>query len=184
MFCAKCGAECSDGDVFCGKCGSKRNDTLTNPEQGYGESPQSYEPETRQPEGRLVGNKMRAPGRVFLLIAGIAYIIFGAFYVATGLFLEGLGQVLEVGDEIGHYTFAIVLLAGYNFVIGVVGIAHRGNPSKGGLLMALVVIDVVLGIVIGLALGTFYEMTPAMWLLYAIPLFYFIGAWRNKNAAA
>ena len=135
------------------------------------------------------GNSMLAPGRIFLLVTGIVYIVIGVFTVIGGLVLSMAGQALGglggmfgvpgLGAGVEFFAFISVVLGGFYFVMGVMGVAHRNNLEKATILITLGIIDIILDIVMGLSMGTF---TIASALMLAIPICYIVGATKNKNA--
>jgi len=147
------------------------------------------------------GIKMQAPGRVFLLVTGIVYIVQGTLGIIAGMFLDnyqpnniyvgGSGSLVDsIVDAqqraelvMSIFAFILVIIAGYLFVVGVMGIVHRNNLEKAALLMTLGVIALIADVVsvVGvLILGTFTITTV---LSLAIPICYIVGAYKNKAVA-
>jgi len=134
---------------------------------------------------------MKAPGRIFLLVTGIIYIVAGVSGIISGLFLEILSQTVDgVGDMVGVQGagsgFGLLaffsLAAGiFSLIMGIMGIVHRNTLEKASMLIAFGVIDMIIDVISMIATGTF---SIAMILLFALPICYIVGAYKNKNAQA
>jgi len=165
MFCTKCGNKIIENAKFCDSCGVDSQGDSSQPGVGINTQP---------------------PGRIFLMVAGIAYIILGVLAVIMGLFLEIIGQTLdglggmagiaEAGEGFSIVAFLSVAIGGFSFVIGIMGIVHRSNLGKAGTLLVLGAISLVADIVSGLVFGAF-SMTTFLFL--AVPICYIIGAYKN-----
>jgi len=132
---------------------------------------------------------MQAPGRTFLLVTGIMYIVSGSIDIIGGLFLDGLAQtvgglgnmfgVQGAGARIEGFAFFSVVLGAYNFVVGIMGVSNRDNLEKGGTLMTLGITSIIVSFILHIVLGT---LSFTMLLFFAIPICYIIGARKNKQA--
>jgi len=132
---------------------------------------------------------MQLPGRIFLLVTGVIYIISGSIAIMSGFFLDmagqalgGLGGIVGVqgaGAGLGGLAFLSVIFGALSFVIGVMGIAHRNNFDKAATLMTLGIIALIADVIAGLIMGTFTITTV---LFLAIPGCYIFGAYKNKNS--
>jgi len=132
---------------------------------------------------------MQAPGRVFLLVTGIMYIVSGSVDIIGGLLLDGVAQavgglgsafgVQRAGAGIGGFAFFSVLHGAYNLVIGIMGVSNRDNFEKSGTLMNLGIISIITSLILHFVFGTL-SMTTVLFL--AIPICYIIGARKNKLA--
>jgi len=130
---------------------------------------------------------MQAPGRMFLLVTGIIYIVSGSSDIIVGVFLEGLAQTISglgnrfgvhgAGAEIGYLAFLTVILGAYHFVIGIMGISNRDNLEKGGTLMVLGTISLVVTLFLKVVMDA---ASMTLLLFFAAPICYIIGARKNK----
>ena len=147
-------------------------------------------------------NNGQASGRILLLLTGIAYVILGVFSVVTGLFFEGAGLFLEevglvlgsgaasgLGEELEPIVFILLIFGVWYFVIGIMGIAYRNELDKAGTLLALGIIDIVIDLFfpiivdwmnISIDMDTSTDISTI--LFFAIPIFYIIGAYKNKRS--
>ena len=145
---------------------------------------------------------MKAPGSIFLLITGIIYVVNNIGFVIMGIAVLLFGAAmgfLGLGLLIG---FAIILLGAFELIVGMMGISHRNNPKKSGMLMVLGIISLIgsvinfffdffsnlilsiLSLVIPF-LGVFaaFAFSPFMTFLFlVVPIFYIIGAHKNKKS--
>jgi len=138
-----------------------------------------------------------APGKNFLKVTGILYIIFGALGVLgafTGIFITevvdavGLGNVVDTDSWTVFYLVGLVG-SGFQIFIGIMGIANCTNLVKAPLLKVLGGID-ILYVIVNAFLG-FVIFTGAIGGATAIvslmigcvlPILYIIGAHKNSQA--
>ena len=111
---------------------------------------------------------MKAPGRIFLLIAGIVY----TFIVAPAFAL--ISFVLYFTGVPGAFygiIFSVAFLAA-----GIIGIRYRNNFAKAEILMTIGILGIVVGIIFISSIGT---LTNTGILLMAPPICYMVGAYKN-----
>jgi hypothetical protein len=145
---------------------------------------------------------MQAPGRNFLLATGIFYIIFGVIEFIAGMIIYAVGEALDgflntfLGDlgmafglgpaptifgfGIGTTGLVFAVMGVFYFVIGIMGIVYRNILEKAQTLMTLGIIALIFDVVSVLVTGTFSITTMP---LFAIPICYIAGAYKNKNHA-
>ena len=125
-----------------------------------------------------------APGRKFLKVVGILYIVAGAITILS--MLQTLAFLLAPGHEnlpdaadMLVLSYIALIQAVYRIVIGGMGVKHCDNREKAKVLLLLVVVDIMI------------EFSAFIWILFsdlgmpmgilalALPILYFIGAWKN-----
>ena len=120
--------------------------------------------------------QIQAPGRKFLKVTGILYILHG------GLMALGIIVVLLFHPEPGDVLFmALVLIQMlYSAFVGTMGVLYCNNIERAGMLLTLVLVD--MGLVAGLSL---YHLLAANIALpnpitnMLIPIFFLIGVVKN-----
>jgi len=133
--------------------------------------------------------KPTAPGRMFLKVVGILYIIFAGISILvslSGLASSDYWDIFLPLDFIPwSLYYAIALLhGGWLLFVGITGLRHCVNLSKGKLLLKLGIAAIVVDalfiawvIVIGYAGAATFTFIGL-----ALPILYVIGASKNKQA--
>jgi len=194
-FCLRCGASCEeeenqtkssgvDAKPSCPMCGAEMawDKTIgyliclfcSNPRQivnsRTGNSTQSNQ--SAQP----------SPGKNFLLVTGILYIIFAGIGILGVASLSGIMSPLALDRILGgpRLTF-YVLLAVYSLFVGIMGIIHSKNNEMASTLIFLAIIGTIWNILLYIASPVL--ISPFMLLDYILPILFIIGAYKNKQAA-
>ena len=119
----------------------------------------------------------QAPGKIFLIIAGVLDIVMGGFAALLALF--GLFDRFFWNDVEQLYPPILVLLLGiWSFVIGILAIAYCSTLSKSKLLRTFGLIDLAF-CVIGMIIKG-YSFTNLANIF--IPLLYCYGAFKNTKS--
>ena len=139
MFCKNCGAEIADNAAFCPKCGSQTAQTSqqTNPYQGQPNQPYGYQGGYR-PQAQNSGGA----GKVMLIVGGIIMIIVGIASLASGVRALGLAA-FGFGAPLAFEIICAILW----LVTGILALVNCGKPEKGGIMMGLGVLLIVLRII-------------------------------------
>ena len=129
-------------------------------------------------------------GRIFLLVTGIFYIVYGVFGFISALSVDVMGQTLgglgnifgvpNVGKKVNDYAFFMIIASVYAFIIGIMGITHRNNSNMGGTLIVLGIIDIILGFIDIFFITKMFTASVLIFVL-VIPICYIVGAYKNKN---
>jgi len=134
---------------------------------------------------------MNAPGRNFIKVTGILWIIFGAIGLLTGLFIADLasagGKVNIPGMEqltgsIGLLAFLMIIGSIVEIIIGIFGIYHCNNREKANLILTIAtcyIIYLILLIILYKAVFSFFSMTSLISFLF--PILYIVGAKKNAE---
>jgi hypothetical protein len=131
--------------------------------------------------------QMNAPGRIFLLVTGILYIVFGAFGVLTALIGAAASQAVRgfgipgIGMDLNTLALIAGVMGGYQIFIGIMGVVYHKKINMASTLMIFGIIDLTISIITILVM---YSGTTAILSLFslAIPICYIIGAYKNKTA--
>lgn len=139
--------------------------------------------------------KVIAPGRKFLFVTGILYIVLAGIAVITavgGLITSGWwDDALPAANGMPWVAYygVLLLIALYGVFMGIMGVVSSNKPERGGLckILAMVaVVGVVVGIVLAIqTLGAIGGAAAAFGALgdAALITLYFIGAHKNQRAA-
>ena len=161
MTCSKCGRPVSVNATFCTECG-ERTSPSTN--------------------SRMTTSGGNPPGSIYLMVTGIIYIVFGAIGVVSALTMgvagAALGSAFGLGGLLGGLAFLAMIPAAFSIVVGILGVMHRGNLEKAGMLMILGIVAVALDLLTAMLFQTFSIFTL---IALAIPGCYAYGAYLNKN---
>jgi len=122
-----------------------------------------------------------APGRIFLLVTGIVYIVIGVVAVLSGVALDTMRQTINstgslfgisgAGNTLGGLGFITVISGSYYIIIGILAIVYRNSYIKSGLLMVLGIVAIVydlISIFVSIILDVF---VPSSIVFLAIPIF-------------
>jgi hypothetical protein len=126
---------------------------------------------------------MKAPGRIYLLITGILYIIFGSLFLLLSVFLWLLdfSNILELTSNLLNPLISSF----FYLIIGSLGIIYRNNPVKAHVQICLGVVNIIF-LAAPLFSSNFYPSPYAFVIILRImflivPIFYIIGVCKNKN---
>ena len=139
-------------------------------------------------------------GRNYLYLSGLLMALGGLVSITIGIF-KLIGCVVcgctavQAGADEGVVT-AIVIIAGIlaltggvlQLIAGIQGVRYSDTPEKAGTCIAwgiIVLVLQVIRLIISLAgsdSGAFYIIVSIIFSI-AVPVFYLIGAFMNKNAA-
>jgi len=128
-----------------------------------------------------------APGKGFLQVVGILYVIFSGFGILVGLL--GMAGTVAIGASPGISTwmfmlFFVVLLfsSGYGLFLGIVGIAHCNNLSKADFVRTCGLVDLLIRSLVaffGAGMGI-----PLAFSGLVLSILFLVGASKNATAAA
>ena len=93
-----------------------------------------------------------APGRNFLLVTGILYIVFGGIAVLLAAYIlimlaiavSFVEDTMPWASTLIFYGITALLWALYQIIIGIMGITHRLRPEKAAMLKVFGITDIVL----------------------------------------
>ena len=152
------------------------------------------------------------PGKNFLFVTGILYIVFGGLAVLSAfmaLFAFALIAAIEPIPFSTFFVFQVILslaMAAYQLYIGIVGIKYRTNFDKAPTLRTLGIIDIILAVLLPIIVvasimsvlfgqfwwhddffimfGPLMFMSAIIGLVFRLPLpiLYIIGAQKNLAA--
>ena len=133
---------------------------------------------------------MYAPGRGFLKVTGILYIVFsGIGIVFTLLAMAGtaaLGTLLGINTSILTLIYLVALvLAAYGLFMGIIGVKHCANLEKAKFLRTCVIIEFVLRgiVVISSAVMIGFSGVVLESIGFVLPILFLIGASKNIEAS-
>ena len=179
-YCTKCGNQLAHSEKYCPKCGS-----ISEAEYVPAENQQQPGPYT----------SAAAPGKGFLLVVGILYIIFGVIYIITSAI--GLASadywdaILPTANNLSWSVYYTISLIGSLFYVflGVMGVINCTRLERASLLRVLACI--VIGYVILYAILVFVTFPDALegiitavyYLVVGLvlPILYLIGAHKNHT---
>ena len=174
MFCGNCGNQLEVKALFCPSCGNKVGNV-----QGPTRSATSS----------------HAPGRGFLKVTGILYIIMGALNAISALILmdtasavAGFGRAFGmpgVGITAGGIRMLAIislLYAIWQAIVGIMGIKHCEDISQAGLLRNLVTVDIIGGVILLLIMTYAITFSWLSLIFFVVPVCYLIGALKNQGA--
>ena len=186
MFCINCGNTLSQGAMFCNNCGQK-----TAAGQGAVATAQRVDTgqAAHRPAPGASGAGAAVPGRGFLKVTGILYIVFGGIGLASGAFAlaaldAATGAAAGVfGDVLTQATAGLraaailsLIWAGYQLFLGIMGVRFCAELDKASMLIVLGGLDVVLIFIAIVQLG-FSFLTL---LSFPLPILFIYGAYKNK----
>ena len=212
--CPNCKAAMPQNASFCASCG-------TNMRQA--QSQQSVQPQTQnqfqQPQVQYqnpvpqsgLQNATLAPGKTFLLIAGILYILFSAIsLLGSANNLLSIDYWLHLfGGEAARatwqsYYMTVILYAAFTCFIGVMGVVNRANLKLANILQWLVISEVAVYFILNLAvfsgmgvnyaLGGWTSWLTPITLAFGLPgvliwpidlilyALFIVGTWKNMSA--
>ena len=140
MLCNNCGHVVDNDNIFCGNCNQIQRK----------EAPElfAYQPVSEQPIPSYMfphNPWKHAPGRKYLLVAGIILIIFGVL----GLLISAAGIALAFywdrimpvwGMSWSTYYTVTLLVSILGIFVGIMGVVNRARPGRGLLCMILAVV--------------------------------------------
>ena len=135
-----------------------------------------------------------APGKNFLFVTGILYIVFGGMGIITSA--VGLAtanywdRTLPIANDMSwsvHYTIALISSLFYIFV-GIMGVINCARLEKASILRVLGCIDIghvilsaiLVAVVFSGALGGFTVVCTLV-LGFVLPILFIIGAQKNHS---
>jgi len=132
-----------------------------------------------------------APGRGFLKVVGILYVVFAGLGILFSLLAmagtAALGALLGINTSILTLLYVIMLLSsGYGLFLGIIGIKHCNDLRKAGFVRICGIVDLVLrsltviwgGVMLGFS-GIVLESFGLV-----LPILFLVGASKNAAAAA
>ena len=185
MYCTKCGAKQDGAHKFCANCGTQFASYINL----------SPEPQSRWDTASVRAPAQQdAPGRRFLFVPGILYIVFGAI---MALYLIGVlattdEWLWEFGGEAMRGAWNLYYIANLFHVlfwifIGIMGIVHRRNRNRAGLMLGLGAADLTMMILLYIAAAPLgiYDFHGAEELAFipvycVLPVLTIIGAVKNR----
>jgi len=128
------------------------------------------------------------PGKRFLQIPGILYVIFAGIGIPVSIFgivsADFWDFFMPVNLPWATYYGLSLVYAGFQLFLGIMGILHCNNPAKTELLFALAVLNLIL------AFAFVAFMLYVSWLMglfsfteFVLPILFLVGALRNRSAA-
>jgi len=127
----------------------------------------------------------KAPGRIFLLVTGIIYIVVGALGILGGLATIELmqspwrGMWERLGTTTLNYYFVVysVVVGLFALYMGILGIKHRNNRDYAAYLFNLGILAIILDVG-----GNFFfsTLSPTSLFFLGLPICYMVGAHKNK----
>jgi len=138
---------------------------------------------------------MNAPGRNFLLVVGILYVVFGGIaivtsfaFLATADYWDRTMPITSGMSWSVRYGIALIF-ALYHIFIGIMGISNRVHIEKAAFLRTLGFIDIVCVIANAVFLaviwgGIFGGASATFGLIVGLvlPVLYLVGAYKNLSA--
>ena len=175
-FCTSCGENLIHIEkIFCPNCGAKMN----------------VEVKSTDIQKQSMCNGQPAPGRIFLHVMGILYILRGSLaIIALGLTMfDGDGLEMTIMSGISWYVYRIFLLlsAFFHVSIGIIAIKKRNLLEKAALLRTLGFIDIgisainkaLIVILFSVSIGNaFFNFINAS----IFSILYLVGACKNLKA--
>lgn len=130
-----------------------------------------------------------APGRGFLKVTGILYIVFSGIGILMGLLAmagtAALGSILGINTSLLTMIYLIALgLSGYGLFMGIMGVKHCNDLGKAKFLRTCVIIEFVfrgIAVISGAVLLGFTGVVLES-IGFVLPILFLIGA--SKNIAA
>ena len=205
MYCTKCGTKSDEDHKFCADCGAPlmAPETAPNPEVASSailnpttplSTPTAATAQTRwDPTWNAAPARTKEPGKIFLLVTGILYIVFGAFIALAmiGLLTSTDEWLWEYGGEAMRGAWNIYYTAelfhGFFWIfIGIMGIVNRINRKRADLLLCLGIADIVILVsmyIIAALLGVLSYNIDSLSLLpfyLILPVLYIVGAARKR----
>jgi len=131
-----------------------------------------------------------APGRGFLKVVGILYVIFAGLGILLGLLgLAGTAALGALGASTSVLTLLYVIMllsSGYGLFLGIIGIKHCNDLRKASFVRICGIVDIVLRSLIvvwgGVTLGFAGIVLESIGLV--LPILFLVGASKNVAAAA
>ena len=132
-----------------------------------------------------------APGRGFLKVVGILYVIFSGLGILLALLAmagtAALGSVLGINTSILTLLYVIMLVSsGYGLFLGIIGIKHCNDLGKAGFVRTCGIVDLVLRSLVviwgGVMMGFSGVVLESFGLV--LPILFLVGASKNVAAAA
>ena len=132
-----------------------------------------------------------APGKTFLLVAGISSIIFGSISVVMSLNgLFNLDRTIPTAIDMSWSVYYTIILIGalFRILVGIMGIAYCKHLEKAALLKTLGIIYVVYTLFYGvltnmIIYGNITDgFVVSLAIALIIPTLYILGAQKNLTA--
>jgi len=160
---------------------------------------------------RVVGSddgvslRAAAPGRIFLFVVGILYVVFSGFGILGAINGFALSEFWDDTFVMGTmswgvYYFIVLVIAGYELFMGIMGILNRNKSQNAGILMAFAIVAIFVTVIWGVistnAVGGIFAGTELEFLFngfgvlafmaiiigLVLPVLYLIGAYLNAKA--
>ncbi|MDR0292707.1 MAG: zinc-ribbon domain-containing protein [Oscillospiraceae bacterium] len=178
MYCQHCGKQNAEDAMFCQACGKGLGQVAAAP------------PKPAQPATSYVTTvqTVDAPGKNFLKITGILYIVFAAIKIISAFFLldtadrilgieSFFGAPATLSGSIAGISIISILIGVFGLIIGILGVKNCDSPGEARTLKILAVIDFIVTVIF-----LFFNFSWISLLSLAIPILYFIGAEKNREA--
>ena len=137
----------------------------------------------------------QAPGKNFLLVVGILYVVFGSLGLLTSAggiaTADYWDRVLPTANDMSWSVYYTITLIGsfFHILVGVMGLINRACLDKASILKMLGIIDigyVILGAILSTAVfaGALGGIAAILSLVFGavLPILYLIGAHKNHSA--
>lgn len=134
---------------------------------------------------------MNAPGKNFLLVTGILYIIFGAIGFIGALGMQTMVQAapwvfaamqFAFGVNIGFLVGLLFVASIAYIVLGICGIVHREKPEYGKPLMIFVIILAIYELFAAFLYSDIIDFSILTLIGFALPALFIVGAYKNHDA--
>ncbi|MDR2559347.1 MAG: hypothetical protein LBC86_07385 [Oscillospiraceae bacterium] len=137
---------------------------------------------------------MKAPGRLFIKIPSILYIILGAAALFVALFgMDIVRNFGDFGDTTLEFRIYWCVIGAFYLVVGIIGIKFCSSTHKTTALIVLAVFDMIIVVAnmyvhfpvldshLGDTVSFGFDFSFITLLWFVLPILYLIGAIINKN---
>ena len=121
---------------------------------------------------------MNTPGRKFLKVVGVLYIVFAGIDLLFGLIGMDESLVGSLLEEATGVSLPLIIIGGlYHLFVGIMGVKFCSTLEKASILMIIGIIDLVWDC-INLIINFQWMYLAGL----ALPILFIIGAYKNKNS--
>ena len=195
-FCQSCGQRLSEENAFCPKCGKE----IPRQAEVGSEPPPNPRtiPNTSNNSNVMyasnTGQTSNAPARKMLKIVGIIGIIVSSLDILMGIGIVVISSLLFAIDPTEAVAFVttgmivmtivVILFAIYSIFTSIYAVLNCGNLSKAGVMQILGMVRLGTTVIAGVMTIVMYGWLSAALipLGFILPIFYVIGASKNKAA--